>query len=255
MHYLEWGNRGRNILALHSMMMDAHSFDFMAQSLSSSDKILAIDLLGHGGSEKPVVEVSIEKHTDIIRSVAESRKFSNLVLVGHSVGGFISIIYASRYPREVSRVILVDIAPRDPAVKRVMAEIPKSFRSKDETSRYLKNRYPNFARESIENRLAYGFMTDVNGQFTWRADLQSADMVRKSFTNYDFWPHIKRISAPALLIKGGKSEVVSDNTIHLMKRKMKDFSVITLKEAGHQVPLDSPKEFGNAVREFARSGT
>jgi hypothetical protein len=56
------------------MMMDAHSFDFMAQSLSSSDKILAIDLLGHGGSEKPVVEVSIEKHTDIIRSVAENSR-------------------------------------------------------------------------------------------------------------------------------------------------------------------------------------
>ena len=250
MHYLKWGKSGKDIVALHSMMMDAHSFDFLAQSLSGSNRVLAIDLLGHGDSEKPVDKISIEKHTDIIRDISESLGFRNLVLLGHSVGGYISMIYAAKYPIEVSRVILVDIAPRDPAVKRVIREVPPSFRSKDNLLSYIKETYPYFPSESIDNRLKHAFRTHPDGQFTWKTDLRSAEMVRDSFVNHDFWPYIKQIRAPTLLIKGARSEVISNSILNLMKEVMSNFSVVELKNAGHQVPLDSPKEFEDAVERF-----
>lgn len=250
LHYLEWGKSGRDIVALHSMMMDAHSFDFLAQSLSSSNRILAIDLLGHGDSDKPTDAVSFEKHVEVIRGVVKEREFSGLVLIGHSVGGFISMLYASKYPSEVSKVILVDIAPRDPSLKRVIRERPSSFRSRDELTLYLKSEYPNFSEASIENRLKHGFKPSDNRGYVWKADPKSSEMVRASFMDCDFWPHIKNIKAPILLVKGAQSETVSSNTMERMRRELRDFHLIEIEGAGHQVPLDRPKEFEHVIREF-----
>lgn len=249
-HYLEWGSGGRNIVALHSMMMDAHSFDFLAQSLSIRCRVLAVDLLGHGDSDKPTERIPFEQHVEVIRGVVKDRGFSDIMLIGHSVGGFISMIYASKHHSDVSKVMLVDIAPRDPTVKRVIREVPQSFRSKDEVVQYLKSTYPNFSRDSVENRLKYGFKPSPGGGFVWKADLKSSEMVRESFVNYDFWPHIKNIKVPVLLVKGAQSETVSRNSVERMKRELKDFHMVEVEGAGHQVPLDRPKELEHAVREF-----
>lgn len=113
MHYLKWGKAGDQILALHSMGMDAHGLDSFSEALSKEYRVLAIDLLGHGESSAAKQPVSLEEHAEIVRDVARNRGFEKNVLVGHSIGGSISMVYAAKYPSEVEKLILVDIAPMD----------------------------------------------------------------------------------------------------------------------------------------------
>ena len=115
MHYLDWGDKGKTLVALNSMMVDTHSFDIFSRSMAKDHRVLAIDLLGHGDSDKPTIRVSIEEHMEIVREVIRQFNFSNIALVGHSIGGFVSTVYAATHPGKVSALILVDIAPRDPA--------------------------------------------------------------------------------------------------------------------------------------------
>jgi len=253
MHFLEWGKNGETILALHSMRQDAHAFDSFSESISINSRVLALDLLGHGDSDKPIVKVTLDEHTEIVRGVVKKRGFSDLVLVGHSVGGYLSMIYAAKHPDEVSKVILVDIGPRDPeadlARGRRRPESPKSFRSKEEAMKYFKESYPNYNAEVVENRVKYGLISS-GGLLRWKSDPKSLEMVSSTFMNYDFWPHVKKIEVPTLLIKGADSETVSEKTLERMKRTLKDFTFVEIKGSGHQVPMDRPKDFETVAMDF-----
>jgi pimeloyl-ACP methyl ester carboxylesterase len=252
-HFLEWGKTGKRVVALHSMRQDAHAFDSFSKAFSSEGKVLALDLLGHGDSDKPTKEVTLDEHTEIIRGVVKKRRLSDVILIGHSVGGYISMIYAAENIGEVSKLILVDIGPRDPEADRLRTrrwqEPPEYFANKNEAKMYFKESYPKYPDNIIENRLKHNLIL-ANGLLKWKSDPKSLDMIRNTFMNYDFWPHVKKIKIPTLLIKGAESETVSKKTLDRMEKILNDFTLIEIEESGHQVPMDNPEAFESAVKKF-----
>lgn len=255
-HYLQWGKSGRQIVALHSMGMDAHAFDTLCTSLVGRYRVLSLDLLGHGDSDTPAGPTDMEQHADIMRKVAVDRGFSKSVLIGHSIGGWLSMIYSAKYPEEVEKVILVDIAPRPlgaearPMPARPMAPPPPDFfKDEDEALKYLKTRYSGFTDEALKNRLMYAFRRDAEGRLRLKTDPSRSEHLRGGFT-YDFWPFIEKMRAPTLIIRGSQSTTVSDEAVEKMKQMMKNLKVVTIQGATHMVPQDCPKEFESAVRQF-----
>lgn len=258
MHYLEWGESGDQIVALHSMGMDAHGLDIFSESLSNDYQILAIDLLGHGDSDTPPESLGMEEHTDVIRGLALERGFRRNILVGHSIGGWISMIYAAKYPEEVEKVILVDIAPRDVSAtptprprRRAPPPVPESFENEEEALEYLKRRYASFTEEALQNRLRYAFIRDPDGRLRLKSDPGLRARLRGSFS-VDYWSFIRKISAPMLLIRGSESRTVSDAAVEKMQEILKDFEVATIQGATHMVPQDHPEEFESAVKAFLK---
>lgn len=259
MHYLEWGESGDQIVALHSMGMDAHGFDIFSESMSKDYQVLAIDLLGHGDSDTPPEAIGMEEHTDVIRGVALERGFRRNILLGHSIGGWISMIYAAKYPEEVEKVILVDIAPRDvsaaprrpPTMRGPPTPMPESFENEEEALEYLKRRYSRFTEEALQNRLRYAFRRDPDGRLRLKSDPKLRERLRGSFS-LDYWPFIRKISAPMLLIRGSESRTVSDAAVEKMREVLKEFKVVTIPGTTHMVPQDKPEEFENAVRAFLK---
>ena len=100
------------------MNMDAHAFDIFARSMAKDHRVLAITLLSHGDSNKPNKKISYDQHVDIIRKVVKEKGYSKPVILGHSIGGLLAMIYAAKYSNEVSGLILVDTTPRDPEERR-----------------------------------------------------------------------------------------------------------------------------------------
>jgi len=135
-HYLEWGKSGDQILSLHSMGMDVHGLDSFSTVMSSEYQMLALDLPGHGESDAPKGAVTLEELAEIVRGVALERTFKKNILIGHSIGGSISMVYADQVSDEVNKVVLVDIAPMEMAAPRrpaaPMAPPPESFSSEEE---------------------------------------------------------------------------------------------------------------------------
>jgi len=269
MHYLEWGKSGNQIVLLHSMGMDAHGFDAFSEPLSKDYRtlerdllgcrLLAIDLLGHGDSDTPKEPVGVEEHTEIVHGVALNRGFRKNILVGHSIGGMISMIYAAKYPNEVEKVILVDIAPRDASATPERptspppsaAQPPDSFAGEEEALKYLKGRYPKFDKTALQNRLKYAFRRDADGLLRLKANPAALTSLRGSLS-VDLWPFVSKISAPTLLIIGSESQTVPKAAVEKMRGMLKEFKVVTINGATHMVPQDRPKEFEKAVKEFLR---
>jgi pimeloyl-ACP methyl ester carboxylesterase len=162
-HYVEWGSWGNRIVLLHSMGMDAHSMDLLADSLSESHRVLALTILGHGDSTVPSEPISLPDHAELMRDCFRKLGYTPCILVGHSIGGRMGMILASEHPSEVVGLVLVDIAPPDPAPRPWRQQTPDQFGSRERALAYLRERYPRFAPEYYENRLRHGFRERKDG--------------------------------------------------------------------------------------------
>ena len=204
-HYATWGKRGRKIVILHSMGMDAYSMEAMCESLENRYQILALTILAHGDTTVPTKTVTLPEHAELMRESYLKLGYSPCVLIGHSIGGRMSMILAAEHPDEVKGLILVDIAPPDQVSRPWSQQAPESMKNEAEAKAYLKQRYPGFSPEYVENRLKHGFVKQPNGS------LKPKPTGSPTMTSYftDLWPYVERIRVSAKLILGSESPLVT----------------------------------------------
>ncbi|XP_034101624.1 probable serine hydrolase isoform X1 [Drosophila sulfurigaster albostrigata] len=121
-----WGCRNKQpILALHGWQDNCGTFDRLCPLLPAEYSVLAIDLPGHGNSSHYPQGMQYFIFWDgicLIRRIVRKYNWKNVILLGHSLGGALTFMYAASFPNEVSKLINIDIA--GPTVRGVqrMAE-------------------------------------------------------------------------------------------------------------------------------------
>ena len=118
LHYLDWGNHGRHpIVLVHGSRLHAHVWNHFSRRFSDRYHIIALDQRGHGDSGWAGANgYQMDDFYQDLRAVAEARKLSRFTLIGHSLGGRVSMVYAHRHPETLERLVLVDITPGRPPV-------------------------------------------------------------------------------------------------------------------------------------------
>src|SRR5688572_17884805 len=118
LHHLDWGNHGRHPLVLvHGSRLHAHVWNHFSRRFSDRYHIIAVDLRGHGDSGWAAQHgYQMENFYQDLHAVVEARGLSRFTLIGHSLGGRVSMLYAHRHADLLERLVLVDITPGRPAV-------------------------------------------------------------------------------------------------------------------------------------------
>jgi esterase len=251
--YVLWGSKGPALVLLHSMGMDCHSMDAFCEALKGQYRILSLTILGHGESDVPDVSVPLPDHAEVMRGCYRELGYTPNVLIGHSIGGMMGMILAAEHPDEIKGLVLVDIAPFDMAAPRpgarapVRAPPPSSFKDEEEARDYLKERYPGFTEEYVENRLKYAFLREGD-----ILKLKPAGDSIRAGMNIDLWPYVNRIKSPTLLLKGGAGSIISPETAEKMGKSIANLEVVTVPGTGHMIPQDKPAEFEAEIRRFLK---
>ena len=112
-HYLEWGQEGNPLVVmLHGGSQQAHSWDFVSLPLSEDFHIIAMDQRGHGDSDWATDgDYTIEAHQRDIDGFVEALGITGFHLIGHSMGGRNSYVWASRNPDKLRSLVIVDTGP------------------------------------------------------------------------------------------------------------------------------------------------
>ncbi|CAK1556450.1 unnamed protein product [Leptosia nina] len=114
-----WGPRNKQpIIAIHGWQDNAGTWDNLIPMLPASTAVLAIDLPGHGLSSHYPSGMLYYVFWDgivLLRRIVRHFKWQKISLMGHSLGGALSFMYAASFPEEVDRIICIDIA--SPAVR------------------------------------------------------------------------------------------------------------------------------------------
>jgi pimeloyl-ACP methyl ester carboxylesterase len=244
-HHVAWGEEGPRVLIIHSMGMDGHSMDKLAENLKDSYQILSLTILDHGDSDPPKGPISLPDHAEVMRGCYTQLGFTPNVLIGHSVGGMMGMVLTAEHPEEFKGLVLVDIAPFESTGRSSRPEPPESFRDEAEALKWLRERYPLFTDYYYENRLRYAFKREGGVlKLKPRGDRVHGGLVT------DLWPYVERIETPTLLLKGEQSDLVTPKTRKRMEETMPDLEVVEVKNADHMIPQDVPEEFERLVRGF-----
>jgi len=111
LHYLEHPGGDPPLVLMPGLTANAYSFDGLIKAgLSSSLRVLALDLRGRGLSDKPDSGYSMADHAADVLGLLDALEFQRVVLGGHSFGGLLTLYMAAHYPERISKLVVIDAA-------------------------------------------------------------------------------------------------------------------------------------------------
>ena len=265
-HYLDWGNAGAQaIIMVHGLRGFAHDWDGVSQELRDKYHVLALDQRGRGDSQwDPEASYFAESYVSDLEQMVDQLGLDNFILIGHSMGGINSIVYASRHPEKVVAAVIEDIGPRSPAdsagmsrTRQELEKTPLEFASWDEAEVFSRKQRPLITKEAMKLRLENTLKQLPDGKIVWKYDFQG---IMKAFLSadpsgqVDLWPHVRNLQCPTLVIRGGISDIVARETLEEMARVNPKVRWVEVPEATHFVHDDNLEAFNREVAGFLGSG-
>lgn len=227
-----------------------HGWGCRASTLASIERVAVetntvynLDFPGFGDSQEPPRIWGVEQYTQMLRDFVEKLGIERPSLLGHSFGGRVSIVYASKYP--VDKVILVDAAGVKP--KR-----PLKYYLRVYSFKLMKALAPIFmgrqrAQEFINEQRAKRGSQDYNN---------STPMMRailSKVVNEDLKHLMPSISAPTLLIWGENDTATPLADAKIMESLIPNAGLVSFPGCGHYSFLDNPVQFAAVLRSFLKS--
>ncbi len=254
-HLLEWGDPGKpGVLMLHGASQQAHSWDFISLGLSSEYHVLVLDQRGHGDSDwAPDGDYSIEAAQGDLDGIVDALGLADFNLMGHSMGGRNSFVWASRHPGMLRSLTIVDTGPEtvrqgSDRIRR-FRELPDNLDTFEEFADRVQE-YTGRSREQVLGALQYSIRQGADGKWTWKYDkvMRQSGRTESYWTPEQLWDCVKRIDCPTLVTRGDRSDIFAAETMDRMCEDIADCTCVTIANAGHLVQGDNPVDFLAAAR-------
>lgn len=104
---------GSPIVLIHGYTASMNWFEELAPLLAQNHRVIRVDLLGHGGSDKPAAGYEIQDQAKAIAEALAKLDVTNATVVGHSLGGTVATAVAEQSPDLATRIVILDQAPDD----------------------------------------------------------------------------------------------------------------------------------------------
>jgi len=251
LHYSDWGNEAAPpLILIHGGLDHSRSWDALALSLRVNFHVIAPDLRGHGDSDWATgSSYSLADHVYDLTSMMTSLGLEKAAIVGHSMGGMVSLVYTGAFPEKVSRLVVLDGVTNFPArrIKPIEARIAEWVGVLDKTARRKIDRYASVAdaaeRMRARNaRLTPGqAMQDACGAFIWKFDpyLRAPAPYRLSLDDHiALW---SRIACPTLLVAGSESFLPDPEKAGVLAH-FRQAELARIEGAGHWLQHDKAAE-------------
>lgn len=257
-HYVEWGQASAPpLLCLHGITQTAHSWDEVAEDLGRDHRVLCFDQRGHGDSTWATDgDYSRQTQAADVDAITDALGLKQFVLAGMSMGGINSITFTALRPDKVRALIIVDVSPEIQAkgVENIRSfiqqeDILPSFEAFVERAHAFN---PRRSLDNIRSRLRHNLKQLDDGRWTWKYDptLRSPNRGFQASALSNLWDDVHAIRCPTLIIKGGESDILSEESAAKMQAAIPGSSLTVIPGAGHSVMGDNPSAFVEAARSF-----
>jgi esterase len=261
LHYLDYGNEGAPwVVCTHGLSRNAHVFDDLAPHLAAKYHVIAVDVRGRGDSEwGPPTEYLPQNYVTDLARMLEELGVARVSLIGTSMGGMISMMYAGGWPERVERLVLNDIGcDIDPeGVARIAGKVsgaPERFKDIDEVVQYYKKNYPAMAKmadDVVAEQEKWSVKPGADGGLVWKMDPNVRRPLRGGTAQQrlDLWVPYARIACPILIVRGAESDILASATARRMCTVHKRAKVVEVPGVGHAPSLSESEAVG-AIGDF-----
>lgn len=242
---------GKPFIILHGFLGMSDNWKTLGKKFSERGyQVHLIDQRNHGRSfHDPVFDY--ETLAEDLKSYCSYYKLDAITLLGHSMGGKTAMLFATQFPELVDKLIIADISPRfypihHDAILEGLASIDfKLIKSRGEADKQLSNYVSEFGtRQFLLKNLYWA----EKGTLALRINLP----VLKAHVSEvgEALPKFSKFEKDTLFLRGDKSEYIALDDENLIKTHFPSAIIKTIKNAGHWLHAENPKDFFEEVLDF-----
>jgi pimeloyl-ACP methyl ester carboxylesterase len=242
--------KGQPFLILHGYFGMSDNWKTLGNQFSENYEVHLIDQRNHGRSFHSD-EFDYELLAEDLYAYIQHYKLEKVLLLGHSMGGKVAMLFAVTYPELVDKLIIADISPKyyEPHHQPILAALNSvnfslhNTRSKvEEVLRiYMKDEgVLQFMLKNVfrKNKQTLAFRFNLHSLTVNNSEVGEA---LPSFTHFD---------GPTLFLKGENSNYITSEEIPLINAHFANAKIVTVKNAGHWLHAENPTQFYSEVISF-----
>ena len=234
-NYIQYGNeKGKDIVLLHGWGQNIEMMDPIGRGLQDDFMITIIDLPGFGKSPEPPFGWTIDDYYESVDKLLKKLNIKNPIIIGHSFGGRLGIIYAAKRP--INKLVLL-AAPFRRTNKKATIKI-KLLKLLKKTP--ILNRYENYFKSKIGSR------DYKNATPTMRKVL--VNVVNTNLTDL-----LKEIKCSTILIWGSKDDEAPLKEAKYIESVIKDCGLIVYEGCSHFAYIERIDQTVNILKEFLKN--
>lgn len=241
---------GEPVVILHGLFGSLDNWHSISLKLAQQFQVFTLDQRNHGASPHspemtyPLMAADLEEFLDL-------RKISCAGVLGHSMGGKTAMQFALLYPRRVSRLIVVDIAPRaypprhDQVLCALLSLKLETFQTRKEIEEALAPAIPDLAlRQFLLKNLA----RNPQQKFHWKLGLHEIAAAYPKLS--EALAGGQPFQGPTLFLRGEQSDYLTESDLGNFRSLFPQAELRTIPGAGHLVHAEEPEAFLREVTGF-----
>lgn len=240
--YYEEGGTGLPVVCIHPAGSDCRIWKYFMEEFASNYRVICPDLPAHGKtlppSGKDDFRVSMDSYANFVHILIRKLHLREVIVVGCSIGGNISLMLATRYPNFLSAIVCADgggktnTFPRSSAMTQV-ADIRNTALRCSSTVSKARLREITWIRNSSPSAIYVG------------------DLV--AWNSHDILSELSNIKCPVLMMRGKEDPIFTNKMLNQTGRLIKDCELVELARCGHFPMIERPMLFNRQVRKFLKS--
>lgn len=239
--------KGKTIVLLHGFLESSTIWKNVVSAFRETHQIITIDLLGHGKTEKLGYIHSMETMAETVHAVLAELKVEKTSIIGHSMGGYVALAFAEKFPQQLEKLILLNSS--------TVADSEERKENRDRAKRLVKQNKQAFISMAIKNLFTdenrNALRTEINALVEEAVQLPEEYIIasveglknRKDRTEI-----LQQYSGEKIIIAGKNDPVVPFKEIEAIAEKTN--STFISFEDGHMSYLENKEELLKVLNEL-----
>lgn len=259
---------GEAVLFVHGFSHNHVVWGDVFERMPARFRPIAIDLRGHGASDwSPSGAYDLTDYASDLGPYLDAQGIRRAHIVGHSLGGNVSTLFAARHARRVASLTLVDTGPALSAAgsNQIFGEVGDSLQSHASVAAFREQLaliHPQGAPSLLDRLAAALLVRRIDGHFEVALDPGvlgqgtdpngSAGLVGDLSSLEDrLWSALGSVACPALVLRGAVSSVLGESTAERMVNEvLRAGRLETIEAAGHAIMIDAPEALATSLCAF-----
>ena len=234
-NYVRYGKKSKDtVVLLHGWGQNIQMMQPIGDAIQNNYDVIIVDLPGHGKSEEPKYAWNVDDYVECIKKLLDNLEVKNPTLIGHSFGGKISLLYASKY--KVKKLILFG----SPYKKEITNISLKTKILKAAKKIPVLNKLEDFAKKHI-------------GSTDYRNASPLMRNILVNTVNFDITEEVKKITCPTLIVWGDLDDQVPVEEAYELENLIADAGVVVYENCTHYAYLERLNQTINVVNSFLES--
>jgi len=242
--------KGNAVVLLHGFLENSTMWNYLAPVLAKKNRVICVDLLGHGQSDCLGYIHSMEDMADAVHQVISELKIRKAVFVGHSMGGYVALAIAELYPELMKGLVLLNSTSRADSDERIA--------NRTRAIKAVKQNYVAAVRMSIANLFSEENRTKLSEQIEWvreealQTSLQGIIAAQEGMKLRKDQEVILHFATYPILLILGKKDPVLNYEENLEQIEGTNVKLISFND-GHMSHLENQAELEKVMVGFLKS--